>query len=79
METLFARHYKYISETPMRIIRSMMQRINWDSRLISIKGPKGVGKSTLMRQYIKLNYKDGFPRSAVLLDGFDVLFDPFTA
>ncbi len=59
METLFAKHDKYLLRTPMKIIRSMMQRINWDSRLISIKGPKGVGKSTLMKQHIKLNYKDG--------------------
>ena len=59
METLFAKHDKYLLRTPMKIIRSMMQRINWDSRLISIKGPKGVGKSTLMKQQIKLNYKDG--------------------
>ena len=33
-----------------------MNHIDWNSRLLSIKGPKGVGKSTLMRQYIKLNY-----------------------
>ena len=36
-----------------------MNRINWDSRLICIKGPKGVGKSTLLRQRIKLNYAEG--------------------
>lgn len=30
--------------------------IDWESRLIIIKGPKGVGKSTLMKQYINAHY-----------------------
>lgn len=42
--------------TPRKYIRSIMERINWDSRLIAIKGPKGVGKSTLMLQYIRRNF-----------------------
>ncbi len=34
-----------------------MKTIDWDSRLILIRGPKEVGKSTLMLQYIILkNY-----------------------
>ena len=52
----FSKHNIYISETPIDIIRDLMNHIDWNSRLSSIKGPKGVGKSTLMRQYIKLNY-----------------------
>lgn len=32
-----------------------MDDINWDSRLIGIKGARGVGKTTLLLQYIKLN------------------------
>ena len=33
-----------------------MKTIDWDSRLILIRGPKGVGKSTLMQQYILKHY-----------------------
>ena len=33
-----------------------MNEVNWDNRLICIKGSKGVGKSTLLQQRIKLNY-----------------------
>lgn len=33
-----------------------MQAIDWDSRLILIRGPKGVGKSTLMQQYLLGHY-----------------------
>lgn len=45
--------------TPTDYVRDFMRRVNWDSRLICIKGPKGVGKSTLLKQRIKLNYAEG--------------------
>ena len=59
MDTLFAKHSVYMAETPVDIVRDMMNTIDWDVRLLSIKGPKGVGKSTLMRQFIKMNYPPG--------------------
>jgi predicted AAA+ superfamily ATPase len=31
--------------------------INWNAHLVEINGPRGVGKTTLMLQYIKLNFK----------------------
>lgn len=40
-----------------------MQKIHWEARLISIRGAKGVGKSTLIRQYIKRNYELGDHRA----------------
>lgn len=36
----------------------MMNRVDWDNQLISIRGARGVGKSYLLRQYIKLNYPE---------------------
>lgn len=59
MDTLFERHDIYLDDVPMHHVRSMMETIDWDSRLILIKGPKGVGKSTLLKQYIKQNFADG--------------------
>ena len=59
MESLFKRHDAYISRVPMKYIRDFMQRVNWNSRLIIIRGPKGVGKSTLMQQYIRKNFAVG--------------------
>lgn len=56
MEKLFERHDAYISTISMDYVRDMMQRINWDARLIVIRGPKGVGKSSLMKQYIKSHF-----------------------
>lgn len=56
MDTLFERHIEYMSDVPTAFERELMNTIDWDSRLILIRGPKGVGKSTLMQQYILKNY-----------------------
>ncbi|MBP5457768.1 MAG: ATP-binding protein [Paludibacteraceae bacterium] len=56
MEKLFEYHDNYMSLVPMDFIRGLIDEIDWSSRLLVIKGPKGVGKSTLMLQYIKKNY-----------------------
>ena len=57
METLFVKQDRLLSLTSTDIIRTLMSQINWDAQLIAIRGPRGVGKTTLMLQYIKLNYK----------------------
>ena len=59
MERLFERHDASISTVSMEYVRNIMQRVHWDSRLIAIRGPKGVGKSTLMKQYIKSHFEPG--------------------
>lgn len=59
MDTLFAKHDRLIANTSLDIVREMMNRVHWDARLLSIQGAKGVGKSTLLKQYIKLNYQPG--------------------
>ena len=59
MEKLFERHDAAISNVSMEYVRDIMQRIHWNSRLIAIRGPKGVGKSTLMKQYIKSHFEPG--------------------
>lgn len=59
MDSLFRKHDRLIAITSTEIVREMMRKIHWNSRLISIIGPKGVGKSTLIKQYIKMNYEQG--------------------
>ncbi len=56
MDSLFSKHDRYYFETSTEIVRECINEIDWDARLISIQGPKEVGKSTLIRQFIKLNY-----------------------
>ena len=47
----------------MDVVRDQMGQIHWNAQIISIMGPKGVGKSTLLRQYIKKNYPIGDRRA----------------
>lgn len=56
MEILFERHDAYLSNVPMAYCRNLMKEIDWDARLVMIKGPKGVGKTTMLHQYIKKNF-----------------------
>ncbi len=43
-----------ISKVDTRFVRYLYKQINWDARLIGIKGARGVGKTTLLLQRIKL-------------------------
>jgi predicted AAA+ superfamily ATPase len=55
MEVLFEKFYKKIDLISLGFKRSLMNQIHWDARLIGIKGARGVGKTTLLLQYIKEN------------------------
>ena len=46
----------------------MIEEISWDARLIGIKGARGVGKTTLMLQYIKKYLKTDHTVLYVSLD-----------
>lgn len=45
-----------ISQVETNIVREMMNTINWEKQLVAIRGSRGVGKTTLMRQYVKQKY-----------------------
>lgn len=59
MDTLFRKSDRLLANTSTGIVREKMGEIHWNSRLITIIGAKGVGKSTLIKQYLKLNYPPG--------------------
>ena len=49
MEELFRKYYQKIQRIETTFIRSFSNDINWNARLIAIKGARGVGKTTLLR------------------------------
>ena len=55
MDSLFEKFFKKIDLVSIDFKRSLMNQIQWDARLIGIKGARGVGKTTLLLQYIKEN------------------------
>ena len=57
MDTLFKKSDRLLANTGTEIVREKMNEIHWNARLISILGAKGVGKSTLIKQYLKQNYQ----------------------
>lgn len=59
MDTLFRKSDRLLANTSTGIVREKMGEIHWNSQLVTIIGAKGVGKSTLIKQYLKLNYQPG--------------------
>ncbi len=55
MEELFSLSYKYVKQVDDRFKRYLYQKIDWQSRLVIIIGARGIGKSTMMLQYMKEN------------------------
>lgn len=71
MEELFVRYRKKIQQTATGFIRGFMSEVNWNARLIGIKGARGVGKTTLLLQYIKLHLSKNLEETLyVSLDSF---------
>ncbi|MBO7481249.1 MAG: ATP-binding protein [Bacteroidales bacterium] len=56
METLIKKHRILISQVNTDIVREIMYSIDWEKQLVAIRGSRGVGKTTLIRQYIKMKY-----------------------
>jgi len=55
MEKLFEQFLKLLRETDTGFFRYIYTEINWESRMIGLTGPRGVGKTTLVLQHIKKN------------------------
>ena len=55
MEKLQATFDKLLRETTSKFHRYMYDRIDWQARIVGLLGPRGVGKTTMILQYIKEN------------------------
>ena len=58
MDTLIEKCRRKLRLTQTEHVRSAIETIGWDNRLIAIRGAKGVGKTTLMLQYLRLHACD---------------------
>ena len=63
MDTLFEKQNALLRATNMQIVRSFMSQVNWEAPMLCIRGARGVGKSTLLRQYIKMNFPSGLRKA----------------
>jgi predicted AAA+ superfamily ATPase len=55
METLYQKFEILLQNTPTDFKRYLFDKIAWNSRMIGVVGARGVGKTTMIMQYIKLN------------------------
>jgi hypothetical protein len=58
LQPLFDNYHRKIAKIDLRFKRYLYTQINWKSRMIGIKGPRGVGKTTMLLQHILENYED---------------------
>lgn len=58
METLFSTYNRKLRLVNLKFKRFIYDKIDWDERLICMKGQRGVGKTTLILQHIK----EAFPQ-----------------
>lgn len=70
MNTLFLTFNRLLEETDCRYRRYLHDQIDWQERLIGIKGARGVGKTTLLLQHIKLTFEERSKPFYVSLDNF---------
>lgn len=56
MDAFFRTHTYLVEHVNAPVRRRLMDEINWDDRLIGIKGTRGVGKTTFLLQYAKERY-----------------------
>lgn len=55
MDRLQDRFSKLLQEVSTDFHRYMYHQINWNNRMIGLTGPRGVGKTMLILQYLKEN------------------------
>lgn len=55
MERLYELFNRKLNSTPTDFYRYMYHKIKWKGRSFGVVGPRGVGKSTMLLQYIKQN------------------------
>ena len=56
MEAFFRTHRYLVEHVNAPVRRILMDEIDWNDRMIGIKGTRGVGKTTFLLQYAKEHF-----------------------
>ncbi len=76
MESFYRTHRYLVEHTDAPIRRGLMDEIDWNDRLIGIKGTRGVGKTTFLLQYAKEKF--GIDRSCLYINMNNFYFSQFS-
>lgn len=71
METLYQKFETVLKTTSTGFKRYLYDKISWESRMIGIIGARGVGKTTMILQYIKENLSS---KDALYVSADDIYF-----
>lgn len=71
MDNLIKIYKKLLRETDTAFHRYLYSEIDWNNRIVGIRGPRGVGKTTLMLQHIK---KELNPDEVLYVNADDIYF-----
>jgi len=71
VQRLVSQFYEKYAQVQTQHVRQFMHTIDWNNRFIGIKGSRGVGKTTLLLQYIRLHFE---PNKSVLYISLDHLY-----
>ena len=58
IQPLYDSYHRKIAKVDLRFKRYLYSQINWKARIISIKGARGTGKTTMLLQHILENFED---------------------
>lgn len=72
MESLYNDHRIFLKNTETEFKRYLIQSLPWNERLLGIQGFRGVGKTTMILQYIKETY--GFDDKALYVSLDNIYF-----
>ncbi len=75
MEKLFTKYRDKLELTDTSFVRYLQSEIAWDARLIAILGSRGVGKTTMLLQHIKLT---GQENRSLYVSADDIYFTQHT-
>jgi len=76
MEAFYRTHSYLVEHTNTSVRRALMDEIDWNDRLIGIKGTRGVGKTTFLLQYAKERF--GTDRSCLFINMNNFYFSGHT-
>ena len=76
METFYRTHSYLVEHTHALVRRDLMDEIDWNDRLIGIKGTRGVGKTTFLLQYAKEKF--GTDHSCLFINMNNFYFSKYT-
>ena len=76
METFYRTRSYLVEHTNAPVRRDLMDEIDWNDRLIGIKGTRGVGKTTFLLQYAKEKF--GTDHSCLFINMNNFYFSKYT-